>query len=74
MFTCEYCFSHYVTIGFLILTDYQLLMTGWKGYLIAMFALVWIANVYMSLFGLLRQCIVKEKTEIKIMKDETDQK
>lgn len=73
LFTCEYCFSHYVTIVFLILTDYQLLMSGWKGYLIGLFALVWIANVYMSLFGLLRQCIVKEKTEIKILKDESNE-
>jgi hypothetical protein len=73
LFTCEYCFSHYVTLAFLFITDYQLLLPGWKGYLIAFFALIWIANVYMSLFGLLRQCIVKEKTEIKILKNESDQ-
>src|SRR5215213_2053670 len=44
LFTCEYCFSHYVTIIFLFLTDYQLLIAGWRGYIIAGFALVWIAN------------------------------
>lgn len=69
LFTCEYCFSHYVTIVFLILTDYKLLMDDWRGYVIAGFALVWIANVYMSLFGLIRQDISKEKTEISIMKE-----
>lgn len=72
LFTCEYCFSHYVTIVFLFFTDYKLLMIDWRGYVIAGFALVWIANVYMSLFGFLRQGIVKEKEEIKILKDESN--
>ena len=67
LFTCEYCFSHYVTILFLFLTGYKLLINDWRGYIIAGFSLVWIANVYMSLFGLVRQDIMKEKTEIKIM-------
>jgi hypothetical protein len=67
LFTCEYCFSHYVTIIFLLLTGYKLLMENWAGYLIAGFALVYVANAYMSLFGLVRQDIVKEKTEIKVM-------
>jgi hypothetical protein len=69
LFTCEYCFSHYVTVLFLILTGYKLLMVDWRGYVIAGFALVWIANVYMSLFGLIRQDISKEKTEIKLMEE-----
>lgn len=68
LFTCEYCFSHYVVILFLFLTDYKLLMDDWKGYTIAGFSLVWIANVYMSLFGLIRQDIKKEKTEVEVMK------
>ena len=72
LFTCEYCFSHYVTIAFLFLTDYKLLMTDWTGYLVAGFALVWIANVYMSLFGFIRQGIVKEKEEIKTLRGETE--
>jgi hypothetical protein len=61
LFTCEYCFSHYVTIFFLIVTGYKLLYDGWKGYLIAGFALVWIANVYMSLYSFLRIDIKKER-------------
>ena len=65
LFTCEYCFSHYVTLFFLILTDYKLLMPDWRGYIIAGFSLVWVANVYMSVFNLLRQSIKKDKTEIK---------
>jgi hypothetical protein len=67
LFTCEYCFSHYVAIIFLFLTDYQLLLAGWRGYLIAGFSLVWIANLYMNIFGLLRIDIKKEKTEIQVL-------
>jgi hypothetical protein len=61
LFTCEYCFSHYVTMAMLVLTDYKLLMDNWVGYLLAGFALVWVANVYMSLYGLIRIDIKKER-------------
>ena len=63
LFTCEYCFSHYVTILILIITGYKLLYADWRGYLIAGFSLVWIANVYMSLFALLRADTKKERIE-----------
>jgi len=66
LFTCEYCFSHYVVLVFLIITKYQLLYSGWRGYLIAFFGLVWIANVYMSLFGFIRVGMKSEKIESKI--------
>jgi hypothetical protein len=65
LFTCEYCFSHYVTIFFLIITRYKLLYSDWRGYLISGFALVWIANQYMSVFGRLRLDIKRERVEIK---------
>ena len=65
LFTCEYCFSHYVTLFFVILVDFKLLLFDFRGYVIALFSLVWIANVYMSLFGILRQMIKKEITVIK---------
>jgi hypothetical protein len=66
LFTCEYCFSHYVTLAFLIITRYHLLYNNWRGYLVALFALVWIANIYMSLFGLIRVGMKKEGIEAKI--------
>jgi hypothetical protein len=47
-------------------------MDNWTGYLISGFALVYVANTYMSLFGLVRQDIVKEKTEIKVMELTTE--
>ncbi len=63
LFTCEYCFSHYVTIFFLVVTRYRLLLDDWRGYLIAFFALVAVANSYMSAFGRLRQEVKSEKLE-----------
>ena len=66
LFTCEYCFSHYVTIFFLILTRYTLLLTGWRGYLIAGFALVGVANLYLSIFARLRLEIKHERAEIEV--------
>ncbi len=74
LFTCEYCFSHYVTVLFLFLTGYKLLMDDWRGYIIAGFSLVWIANLYMSLFGFIRQDIKKEKIEIECMENEKTNK
>ena len=70
VFTCEYCFSHYIVLIFLFITKYQLLYDGWRGYLIAFFSLVWIANIYMSLFGFLRVGMKKEGVEAKIKEAE----
>lgn len=64
LFTCEYCFSHYVVIAFLILTRFKLLLDDWRGYLIAFFALVWVANVYMNIYARVRLDIKRERVEI----------
>lgn len=61
LFTCEYCFSHYITALMLIVTRYTLLLDDWRGYLISGFALVWVANVYMSLYAFIRVDIKKER-------------
>src|SRR2546423_5223844 len=47
LFTCEYCFSHYVAVIFLVIARYKLLFSDWRGYLMAWLAVVWIANQYM---------------------------
>lgn len=49
LFTCEYCFSHYVALS-------VALLVGARGMelVILWFALVWLANIYMSLYRLLR--------------------
>jgi hypothetical protein len=64
LFTCEYCFSHYVTAFFLFITRYKLIFDDWRGYLVAGFSLVWVANVYMSFFGRLRLQIREDRIEI----------
>ena len=74
LFTCEYCFSHYVAAGVLLVARYKLLYPDWRGYLIAFFALVWIANQYMSIYNRLRLDIKHEQVEIKAdeQKDDTE--
>ena len=64
LFTCEYCFSHYVAAIFLAITRFRLLYPDWRGYLISLFALVWVANIYMGIFGNLRLDIRHERIEI----------
>ena len=64
LFTCEYCFSHYVTLGMLVLTRYHLWLPDWRGYVLAGFSLVFIANLYMSAFGELRLEIRQDRQEI----------
>ncbi len=66
LFTCEYCFSHYVTAFVLVLSRFQLLYEGWRGYLFSEFALVFLANVYMSLFNRLRLDIKHENVSIAV--------
>ncbi|MEO8634529.1 MAG: hypothetical protein ABI587_04530 [Gemmatimonadales bacterium] len=65
VFTCEYCFSHWVTLALLGMTRFQLVYLGWRGYLIGGFALVWVANQYMSIFARLRLDIKRERLEVK---------
>lgn len=65
LFTCHYCFSHYVTALLLYLTGFKLLVTDWVGYVIAFFSLVWVANMYMSFYAWLRQQYKTQKFEAK---------
>lgn len=65
LFTCEYCFSHYIAAGMLALTRFKMLLPDWRGYVISLFALVWVANQYMSIYNRLRLDIKHEQVEIK---------
>lgn len=69
LFTCEYCFSHYIAAAFLIVTRFKLLFPDWRGYLIAFFSLVWIANQYMSVYNRLRLDIKTERLEGEIKEE-----
>jgi len=70
LFTCEYCLSHYVAALFLLITRFKLLYTDWRGYLVALFALVWVANQYMSIYNRLRLDIKHEQVQIRAQEKE----
>ena len=69
VWTCEYCFSHYVTVAVLILTRYHLLFPDWRGYVLAFFALPYISNLYMGLYAQtkLEAKVIQHEAEIKEM-------
>lgn len=73
LFTCEYCFSHYVTALFLLITRFKLLYTDWRGYLMSFFALVWVANVYMNVYSRVRLEIKRERVEIAVQEKTINQ-
>jgi hypothetical protein len=64
LLTCEYCFSHYVAAGMLLITRFTLLYSDWRGYLIAWLSLVWVANHYVTLYARLRLGIRSERLDI----------
>ena len=62
--TCEYCFSHYVAAAALAMTRFTLLYPDWRGYVIAWFSLVWVANHYISVYGWLRLDLRSERLDV----------
>ena len=74
LFTCEYCFSHWVTLAALIVTRYRLMYDDWKGFVIAFFSLVFVANGYMNLYSRLRVDITSEKKQIEATEHEIEAK
>jgi hypothetical protein len=74
LFTCEFCFSHYVTALFLVLTRYKLLYQDWRGYVIALFALVWVANLYMTIYAYFRVDLKVGSFQAKKIEHEVKQK
>jgi hypothetical protein len=64
LFTCEYCFSHYVSAGVLVATRFRLLFDDWRGYAVSWLALVWVANHLIGIYGRLRLGIKSERLEI----------
>ena len=69
LFTCEYCFSHYVALFFIAIARFRLLFPDWRGYVIAFFSVVWIANQYMSIYNRLRLDIKSERLEGEIKEE-----
>ena len=73
LFTCEYCFSHYVAAAVVGLAGFRLLLPGWRGFVLAWFSVVFVANVYMSLFGRLRLDIKRERVETAAVEQAVEQ-
>jgi hypothetical protein len=70
IWTCEYCFSHWVALLVLIVTGFQVLFEDWRGYVLAFFLLPWVANQWMSLYRMLRVDIKHENLLAEQVKDE----
>ena len=70
VWTCEYCFSHWVTLLVLLMTGFRLLIEDWRGYIIAYFAIAWVANQFMSLYRGIRVDIKKENAVAEKVKKE----
>ena len=70
MLTCEYCFSHWVTVAFVGITGFRLLLDDWRGVVIGFFALTAIANLYLSLYGRLRVDIKAENVQIEAVQEQ----
>lgn len=73
VWTCEYCFSHWVTLLVILLSGFQLLIDDWRGWVLAFFVLPWIANQWMSLYRRLRVDIKKENAIAEQTIKETDE-
>lgn len=72
VFTCEYCFSHWVTILILILTEFRVLIDDWRGVVLAFFILPWLANQWMSLYRRLRVDIKHEAALVEVVEKKKD--
>ena len=78
LFTCEYCFSHWVTLATMLLiaagpgAPFYLLYPDWRGYGIAFFSLVFLANAYLNLYSRLRIDITSEKKVIEVREKEAE--
>jgi hypothetical protein len=64
VWTCDFCFSHYVAAGLVAFTGYHLLLADWRGYVLAWLALVALANVYLLAYARLRVEIHKQRAEV----------
>ena len=73
VFTCEYCFSHWVTIFILILTQFRLLIDDLRGVVLAFFVLPWLANQWMSIYRRLRVGIKHENLQAKVVEEKLEE-
>lgn len=73
LFTCEYCFSHWVTLALQLVFQFSMIFDDWRGYFVGYTALVWVSNLYMSLYhrarvDLRKQRAIADKTEQQVQR------
>lgn len=73
VFTCEYCFSHWVTLVILLITGFRLAIDDWRGNVLAFFVITWIANQWMSIYRRLRVEIKRENAIAEKVKKEANE-
>lgn len=74
VFTCEYCFSHWVALFLIVFTQFRVLIDDWRGYILAFFVLPWLANQWMSIYRRLRVGIKYENVLAKHAEVELENK
>lgn len=72
VFTCEYCFSHWVGLVVIAIAQFRLVFDDWRGYALAFFIVPWFANQWMSLYRRLRVDIKKENAVAEKIKKEIE--
>lgn len=71
VFTCEYCFSHWVTLLLLLISGFRLMIDDWRGYVLAFFVLPWLANQSMSIYRRMRVEIKNEALVVETLSDDS---
>jgi hypothetical protein len=59
--TCPYCLSHYVAAVFIAVFNFHMLADDWRGYVVSLFTLVLVTNLYVSLYNLVRVALRRQK-------------
>jgi hypothetical protein len=65
MWTCDYCLSHYVAAAGIAVTEFRVMLSDWRGSVLAWLAVTAVANVYLAAFAHLRVELSKERTELR---------
>jgi hypothetical protein len=68
--TCDYCLSFWVSLVVVVVAQYEMAFDDWRGTALACFVVMGVANVYLSLFSLLRVDSRKERAIAKTIEQE----
>lgn len=69
--TCDYCLSFWVSLVVVLIAEYKMEFSDWRGTALAWFVVMGVANVYLALFTHLRVDARKERALAKRIEDDT---